>query len=260
MELDEIDQLKYFFFDLDKTVWNWDDTIIGSEDLVDSLRSAGKQVFFHTDNTLLSREGYAKKLTSMGIPAEESDVITSSYVAAKYLAEKDVNKVYVIGEIGLTDELDKQDVDIAEDSEVVVAGFDRQFNYNKLKRAARILQEGGELILCSTEKTFRKTKSTAPHQGPTNLALREFADKVTVVGKPSEQFRDKFRNYFSFMPTSSVFIGDRMGDIETGNRLGMTTAAVMSGEIDREILAEADDIETPNFGLSSLTRLRKRVL
>ena len=260
MELDEIDQLKYFFFDLDKTVWNWDDTIIGSEDLVDSLRSAGKQVFFHTDNTLLSREGYAKKLTSMGIPAEESDVITSSYVAAKYLAEKDVNKVYVIGEIGLTDELDKQDVDIAEDSEVVVAGFDRQFNYNKLKRAARILQEGGELILCSTEKTFRKTKSTAPHQGPTNLALREFADKVTVVGKPSEQFRDEFRNYFSFLPTSSVFIGDRMGDIETGNRLGMTTAAVMSGEIDREILAEADDIETPNFGLSSLTRLRKRVL
>jgi len=260
MELDEIDQLKYFFFDLDKTVWNWDDTIIGSEDLVDSLRDAGKQVYFHTDNTLLSREGYARKLTSMGIPAEEDDIITSSYVAARYLAKQDIKKVYVIGETGLTDELEKQEIDIAEDSEVVVAGFDRQFNYNKLKRAANILQNGGELVLCSTEKTFRTTKNTVPHQGPTNLALKEFAEEVTLVGKPSEHYQGEFRDYFSFLPTSSVFIGDRLGDIELGNRLGMTTAAVMSGEIDRDILAESEDIETPDFGLSSLTRLRKRVL
>jgi len=260
MELDEIDQLKYFFFDLDKTVWNWDDTIIGSEDLIDSLRKTGKQVYFHTDNTLLSREGYAKKLTSMGIPAEKEDVITSSHVAARYLAERDINNVYVIGETGLTDELEEQEINIAEDSEVVVAGFDRQFNYNKLKRAANILQNGGELILCSTEKTFRTTQDKVPHQGPTNLALKEFAEEVTLVGKPSQQFQDEFRDYFSFLPTASVFIGDRLGDVELGNRLGMTTAAVMSGEIDREILAGAEDIETPDFGLSSLTRLRKRVL
>ncbi len=260
MELDEIDQLKYFFFDLDKTIWNWDDTIIGSEDVVDSLRDAGKQVYFHTDNTLLSREGYAKKLTSMGIPAEEEDIITSGYVAARYLADQDINQVYVLGETGLTDELEKQEITIAEDSEVVVAGFDRQFNYNKLKRAAKILRNGGELVLCSTEKTFRTTKDTMPHQGPTNLALKEFAEEVTLVGKPSEQFQDEFRDYFSFLPTASVFIGDRVEDIETGNRLGMTTGAVMSGEIDRKLLADAEDIETPDFGLSSLTRLRKRVL
>ena len=259
MEIDEIDQLKYFFFDLDKTVWNWDDTIIGSEDLVDSLRDAGKQVYFHTDNTLLSREGYAKKLTSMGIPAEEEDIITSGYAAAKYLAEQDINNVYVIGETGLTDELDEQEINIREDAEVVVAGFDRQFNYNKLKRAAKILQNGGELVLCSTEKTFRTTKHTVPHQGPTNLALKEFAEEVTLVGKPSEHFQDEFRDYFSFLPTSSVFIGDRIGDVELGNRLGMTTAAVMSGEINREKLANAEDTETPDFGLSSLTRLRKKV-
>jgi len=172
MELDEIDQLKYFFFDLDKTVWNWDDTIIGSEDLIDSLRKTGKQVYFHTDNTLLSREGYAKKLTSMGIPAEKEDVITSSYVAARYLAERDINNVYVIGETGLTDELEEQEINIAEDSEVVVAGFDRQFNYNKLKRAANILQNGGELILCSTEKTFRTTQ---------DKVLAVTWDEVTVI-------------------------------------------------------------------------------
>jgi|AntDeeMetagen681_2_1112603.scaffolds.fasta_scaffold01477_4 HAD superfamily hydrolase (TIGR01450 family) len=260
MEIDQIDQLKYFFFDLDKTVWNWNDTIIGSEDLIKSIRDSSKQVYFHTDNTLLSREGYAKKLTSMGIPAEETDVITSGYVAARYLAKRDINNVYVIGETGLTDELEKQEINIREEADVVVAGFDRQFNYNKLKRAAKILENGGELVLCSTEKTFRTAQNSFPHQGPTNLALRQFADDITLVGKPSEIFQDEFRDYFSFLPTASAFIGDRLEDVELGNRLGMTTAAVMSGEINRDKLAEAKDIQKPDFGLSSLTRLRKHVL
>lgn len=260
MEIDEIDQTKYFFFDLDKTVWNWDDTIIGSEDLIDSLRKAEKQVYFHTDNTLLSREGYAKKLTSMGIPADEEDVITSGYVAAKYLAERDINEVYVLGETGLTDELEKQEIDIVEDADVVVAGFDRQFNYNKLKRAAKILQEDGKLILCSTEKTFRTTQDKMPHQGPTNLALKEFAEETILVGKPSKPFQKEFKDYFDFLPTASMLIGDRLADIELGNNLGMTTGAVMSGQINREKLAEAEDMQTPDFGLSSLNRLRRRVL
>lgn len=262
MELNQIDQLKYFFFDLDKTIWNWDDTIIGAEDLVDSLREAGKNVYFHTDNTLLSRKEYARKLTSMGIPAEEEDVITSGYVAAKYLAGKDVTEVYVIGETGLTEELEQQDISISEDADVVVAGFDRQFSYNKLKRAANILDNGGELVVCSAEKTFRTSTKEIPHQGPTNLALKEFAgdEKLTLVGKPSELFQDEFRDYFSFLPNSSVFIGDRLADIETGNRLGMTAAAVMSGQIDREKLKKAEDIQTPDFGLSSLAKLRRRVL
>lgn len=260
MEIDEIDQLKYFFFDLDKTVWNWDDMIIGSEDLIESLRDSGKQVYFHTDNTLLSREAYARKLTSMGIPAEEKDVITSGYVAARYLAKNNANEAYVIGEKGLTDELEKHEINIRENAEFVVVGFDRQFNYNKLKRAAKILQNGGELVICNTEKKFRTTKDSIPNQGVLNSALEEFAEEVTLVGKPSEIFQDTFRDYFSFLPGSSVFIGDRLEDIETGNRLGMTTAAVMSGEISRDKLADAEDIEKPNFGLSSLTRLRKKAL
>lgn len=259
MEIDEIDNLKYFFLDLDKTIWNWDDTIIGAEDLIDSLREAGKQVYFHTDNTLLSRKEYAKKLTAMGIPAEEEDVLTSSYVAAKYLAEKNVTEAYVIGESGLMTELEEQDISVVEDAEVVVAGFDRQFNYNKLKRAAEILDNGGELVICSTEKRFRTMKSEQPHQGPLNLALQEFSEPE-IVGKPSEHFQDALKEYFSFLPGASVFIGDRLADVETGNSLGMTTASVMSGDIDRDKLASAEDIQTPDFGLSSLNRLRRRVL
>ncbi len=254
----EIGDYRYFFFDLDKTLWNWDSTIIGAEDLIDTLRENNKEVYFHTDNTLLSREQYAKKLTSMGIPAEKEDVITSGYVAARYLARNDVTKTYFMGETGLTDELEEEEISIAENADTVIQGFDRQFNYNKAKKTYKILEEDGELIVCSTEKDFRTSEKTIPHQGRFNPVFEGF--NSTVAGKPSEQFRTVFRNYFNYMPNTSMFIGDRFADIETGNRLGMTTAAVMSGELTREKLAKAEEAQEPDFGLSSLNKLKKRII
>ncbi len=254
----DLDEFKHFFFDLDKTLWSWDSTIIGAEDTVDSLREAGKNVYFHTDNTLLTRKEYAKKLTSMGIPAEEDDIITSAYAVAKHLEKKNVTEVYPIGESGLIDELEAHDINVSENADIVVAGFDRQFSYSKLKRAMKILKDG-ELYICSTEKTFRTSKGEQPHQGPINLALKEFSPAKNA-GKPEQIFQDQFRNYFSYFPGSSVFIGDRLEDIETGNKLGLKTAAVMSGDIDRDKLARAEEMQKPDYGISSLAKLRRRII
>jgi len=256
----DIKERDTFFLDLDKTIWNWDETIIGAEDLIDTLIEKDKKIYFHTDNNLLSREGYAQKLSSMNIPAEEDDIITSGYVAAKKLADENVKKVYAIGEQGLIDDLENEDIDISKDAEVVVVGLDRQFNYEKLRKAMKILKDGGRMIICSTEKTFRKTSGERPHQEPINRALKTFTENVELVGKPSEEFRDEFRNYFTYIPTDSVFIGDRLADIETGNQLGMKTGVVMSGDATREKLAKLDEDEEPDFGLSNLNRLKRNII
>jgi 4-nitrophenyl phosphatase len=259
MDLKEIDD---FFFDLDKTIWNWDSTIIGAEDLIDTIREKGKNYYFHTDNTLLSREEYAKKLSNMGIPAEKNQIITSGYVAAEKIAEDGYKKVYAIGEKGLIDELEEQDLKVSENSEAIVIGLDRQFNYEKMRKAMKILSEDGKLYICSTEKTFRKTSGERPHQGPFNRALREFAEdsQVELVGKPGEAFQEKFRSYFSYFVSGAVFIGDREADIVTGKGLGMKTGAVMSGELTREEIAAMDEDDKPDFGLSNLNRLKRKIL
>ncbi len=259
MRMEEIDD---FFFDLDKTIWNWDSTIIGAEDLIDTIREKGKNYYFHTDNTLLSREEYAKKLSSMGIPADKNEVITSGYVAAEKIAENGYKKVYAIGEKGLIDELEEQDLKVSENSDAVVIGLDRQFNYEKLRKAMKILNEGGKLYICSSEKTFRKTSGERPHQQPFNRALREFANdsQVELVGKPSKAFQKKFRSYFSYFVSGSVFIGDREADIRTGKDLGMKTGAVMSGDLTREDIASMDEDDKPDFGLSNLNRLKRELI
>lgn len=255
----EFDEIRQFFFDIDKTLLNWDDTVIGAQDLIMSLRESGKKVRFHTDNTLLTRKQYAEKLRSMDIEASEEEIITSGYVTAKVLAEKDVTEAYVIGEEGLIKELEAQDIDFSQDAETVVVGFDRQFSYNKLKRAKKILDKGGDMYFCSSEKVFRKSSGDRPQQLSMNKALGVFGEGE-LTGKPSSHFRSVFKDYFSYYPDNSMFIGDRLADIETGNRLGMTTAAVMTGEITEEKLKTADELEKPDYGISSLGKLRRRVL
>lgn len=255
----DIDKYRYFFLDLDKTLWNWDSTIIGAEDLVDSLREADKQVYFTTDNTLLSREEYARKLTDMGIPAEKEDILTSGYVAGEYLAQNDRTKAYVIGESGLIEELDEKEIEVSENTDTVIAGFDRNFNYRKLRKAHQIMEKGGETLICSTENVFRTSSGTQPHQGPFNQAFRDLGN-ARLIGKPSEFYQEVFRDYFDFYADTSMMIGDRLEDMKLGNQLGMTTVSVMSGDITREKLKAAADIEKPDYGLSNLARLKRRIL
>ncbi|WP_414837366.1 HAD-IIA family hydrolase [Candidatus Nanosalina sp. VS9-1] len=255
----EINNYRNFFFDLDKTIWNWDKSVTGAEDLIDTLKDAGKNVYFHTDNTLLSRKAYADKLSSMGIPAEEEDVITSGYVAAEVLAMNNTRKVYAAGEQGLVEELGKKNIEITEEASTAVMGLDRNFNYDKISKLKEIIERDGTVYTCSTEKTFRRESKELPHQRPFNSAVKEYG-KVELVGKPTEKYRKVFKDYFDYFPGKSLFIGDRLADIETGNKLGMKTAAVLSGDISEKKLKKAEDEQVPDYVLTGLHKLRRRII
>ena len=254
----EFEELRYFFFDLDRTLWNWDETITGAEDLIHTLEDRDRKVFFHTDNSVLSRRQYAEKLSGMGIPAEEENVLTSGYVAAEHLSSEGITETYVIGESGLVNELDRRGIEVKKDAETAVVGLDRQLSYEKIRKAKSIAESGGKIFLLSTEETFRRGERNLPHQGATNCVFQNFKE-TELLGKPSQIYRDSFRDYFSYFADKSIMIGDRIADIETGNRLGMKTASVMSGELDRETLASAEGLQEPDIGVSHLSRIREKI-
>lgn len=256
MELHECDT---FFFDLDRTLWNWDEMNSDALDLLETLRTTGNDVYFHTDNTLLSREGYADKLTDMGFQTQKDEIITSGYVLAEELSSQGVQEVYVAGESGLISELQDNDINFSEEAENAVLGFDRSFGYNKLQKIVNISKQDGEVFICSTEKTFERAKKSQPHQKALNKAVEEFTE-VQLVGKPSDIYRRRFKRYFSYFPGKSAFIGDRLEDIETGNRLGMTTALVMNGATDEEELKNVEDDQVPDYAITSLNKLRRRII
>jgi HAD superfamily hydrolase (TIGR01450 family) len=255
----DLGQINKFFFDLDQTLWNWDDTILGAEDLIHTLNEQDKNIYFHTDNSLLSAKGYARKLRGMDIKAQPEDVLTVNHVAGKYFDRKNIHKVYTIGEADLMKELNNHGIENSQTAEHVLLGLDRQFSYTKMKRAMKILDEGGTLYICSTEKTLKKSKEKVPHQKALNNALKKYACDVKLLGKPSNEFVNTFSSYFGYMPEKSLYIGDRLEDIEVGNKLGMKTALVMSGDMNRSELKKAEDIQKPDYGVGNLSKLSAKL-
>ncbi len=256
---EELNRKDHFFLDLDNTVWDWDSLKPGAEELVHRLRQSDKQVKFHTDNTLMSREGYADKLSSMGIEAEKTDVFTVGYALARHLSENMVSKAYVVGETGLMEELERNGIEITEEAETVIFGYDRQFNYSKARKALETVENGGRVYLCSTEKYFQSSMTKKPHQGLFNRIFDDF-DRTEIAGKPGELFVEQFKNYFDYNRTNSIFIGDRLADIETGKKLGMTTGGFIGGNLSKKKLRKAEKRQKPDFGVDNLQKLRRRIL
>jgi len=155
---DLLDAVDVFIFDCDGVIWRGGSLIDGASDALDRLRSAGKTVFFLTNNSTKSRKGFKAKFDSLGLTVDSEQIFSSSYAVAAYLEQtkfKDkLKKVYVVGESGIGDELDllgipwfggHDDADkkpsmgpggrVEHDHEVgaVVVGFDRNINYYKIQ-------------------------------------------------------------------------------------------------------------------------------
>jgi len=145
-----------FVFDCDGVIWKGDTLIDGAKEALDKLRVAGKRCFFVTNNSTRSRKGFKAKFDALGLNVDAEEILSSSFAAAAYFEMTNFKasgkKVYVIGEQGITDELDLIGVpwvgstqfkemhadlsgqfDIDRDVGAVVVGFDRWINYYKIQ-------------------------------------------------------------------------------------------------------------------------------
>ena len=159
-------QVEAFIFDCDGVIWRGENLIDGVPETLDMLRAAGKKIIFVTNNATKSREGYKGKFTGLGLNVDAREIYSSSFAAASYLEsinfDKQNKKVYIIGEVGIEEELDlvgithlggpkdsgkvpamgkgdklEQDPDVA----AVVVGFDRNINYYKIQYATLCIRE-----------------------------------------------------------------------------------------------------------------------
>src|SRR2546422_9491432 len=145
-----------WLFDLDGTVYRGEALIPGADEAIAALRAAGRRVAFLSNRPLQTRADSARRLTGLGIPAGEDDVINSSLVLARHLARLDPGApVFVIGEPPLLAELRAHGFEVRGDPRVrwVVIAFDRTFDYAKLNTALQAVRQGARLIATNPDRT-----------------------------------------------------------------------------------------------------------
>jgi 4-nitrophenyl phosphatase len=74
----DISRLSALIFDLDGVIWRGNMPVPGAVESVARLRAAGKRCFYCTNNSRKAPADFVAALASMGIEAEEDEIMTSS--------------------------------------------------------------------------------------------------------------------------------------------------------------------------------------
>jgi len=194
-----------------------------------------------------SRRAYVGKFNQLGIEASEEEIFGSSYAAAVYISRvlklpRD-KKVYVLGERGVEEELDTENITYIggtdpedrkdfteEDYErikpdptigAVLCGLDQHISYKKLAKAFTYLCQNPkvEFIATNTDSTYPSHGAFFPGAGSSTTAPLEYATKrkATVCGKPSQTMMDAIFAKYELNKERTCMIGDRLNtDISFG--------------------------------------------
>ena len=249
-----------YLLDLDGTVYRSDRLIQGAAFAIEELRRRGRQIAFMTNKPLHSREDYARKLTRLGIPTSEDDVITSSYVLATYLSVQAPNaKVFALGEPPLLSELTAAGLELCDEPErvdYVVAAFDRTFDYEKLNIGFQAIRLGARFIATNPDRTCPVDGGEIPDAAGVIAALEATTGRKPeeILGKPSRRMIQAGLDQLGVPPQLCIVVGDRLEtDIVMAKESGLIAILTLTGVTTRESLGHSS--VRPDFVIATMEEL-----
>jgi len=242
--LHNLSDVKLFMLDMDGTFYLGNNIIPGSLEFIDAVVKSGRDYLFLTNNSSHNADHYVKKLEKMGLKVDKSKVLTSGEATASYLRRTyPGKKAFVLGNEFLFADLRDAGIEIDQQNpDYVVVGFDTTLDYAKMTAVCDFVRAGLPYVAthpdwnCPTETGF------IPDIG----AIMAFIEASTgrkadiVIGKPERGIVDAALERTGLEAGDLAMVGDRLyTDIETGNRHGMTSILVMSGETTQAMLEES---------------------
>ena len=246
--------------DLDGVVYVGGDAVPRAPESLAAAREAGMRLAFITNNASRPAAKVAGNINKLGIEAAAEDVVTSAQAAARVLAEhlSPGAKVVNLGAAGLREPLEAAGlvpVDVAEEAEAIVTGYNPDLLWKDILRAAVRIKEGLFWVASNTDMTFPAAYGMAPGHGVLVDTLRRFAEVEPVVaGKPSRPLLDETMR--RTQAKTPLMVGDRLDtDIEGGNNAGIDTLLVLTGVTGLKELVAAEPQLRPTYISSDLRGL-----
>jgi len=234
-----LEQYQAFILDMDGVLYLLDTPIAGSTEAVRAMRESGKRLVFLTNNSASTPEMYVQRLAKQGIEAEAGEIVTSAQACRFYLEsnfETEGKRALVIGEAGLLQECGRMGIEVIpfddwKSADFILVGWDRHFDYPRLKAAVLAARNGAIYIAMNTDSTYPTPQGLWPGAGTMVAAVTTGAGKEpVVVGKPNSLIVDLALDRMGAGREETLCIGDRLEtDILVGVRAGIDTLLVLSG-------------------------------
>ncbi len=218
--------------DLDGVLWRGTEPIPGAAAAIDRLRDAGFRVTFLTNNSSRPVRDVVRQLDGMGVPTPVDDVLTSAQAAAGLLATRvePGARVLVCAGPGVAEALRDEGYEVVSDSPAaaVVVGWHRDFDFERLDRAASAVRDGAVFIATNVDATYPAEGRLLPGSGAIVAAVAAAAGRAPeVAGKPEAPTVELVRRRLG---SRGVVVGDRPStDGALAAALGWPFALVLSG-------------------------------
>jgi len=236
----ELKDIKLAIFDLDGVIYRGDSLIPKSDEIIKNLKENSVKIVYNTNNSTATRQMYVDRLRGFNIKSEKNDFFTSASITAGEITSLKQNAtLFVIGEVGLKEELEMKGhtvVNFNSDSnevDYVIVGMDRDFTYKKLAFAQNcILQGNAQFYATNADSTFPVAHRLLPGAGVMVNALQTCTNQkpLKIFGKPNPFGISAILQNTNTPLEKSVIFGDRLNtDILAGNRAKINTVLVLTG-------------------------------
>jgi 4-nitrophenyl phosphatase len=252
-QLQSLQQAKGFIFDMDGVLYLGSTLLPGVNDMFNALRLRDVPFLLATNNSTATPRSFLEKLKGLGVDVDIEQIQTSATTTREFIQDDpDIPEDAVILPVGepalaeiLTDGTEfriLQDDAPATDAQVVVAGLDRGFHYDKMHRAVEAIEHGAAFIATNIDDRLPTETGYQPGAGAVIAGIEKASRKSpVVVGKPKPLIMLKAVEHLGCEPGEAFVVGDRLDtDIAAAHNAGLGTVLVLTGVSTRSDLGISD--------------------
>jgi glycerol 3-phosphatase-2 len=248
-----VDAYDCVLLDLDGVVYIGPTAVPGAVEVINTLRAERVPVRYLTNNAYRPARVVAEHLRSLGIHADDSDVVTSAQAAADMVAALVApgSAVLVVGGEGLADAVAALGLvavwSFDDGPAAVVQGFSPDVGWRLLNEGVRAVRAGLPWVASNLDLTIPTPTGIAPGNGLLVGVVRGVTGaQPAVAGKPERPLVEAAVT--SAGARRPIIVGDRLDtDIAAGHAYGCDSMLVLTGVHSREDAEELASERRPTF-------------
>lgn len=256
---ESLSRIKRLALDMDGTIYLGSTLFPFTVDFLDSMKNAGVDYSFLTNNPTKSVADYLNKLEGMGIHADQDNMYTTSLAAIDYIKSHypDARRLFLLGTESMISQFEKAGFESCSDDpddvpDVLVVAFDPTLVYPRLCRACWWASQGIPYIATNPDRVCPTDQRTILVDCGSICRCIESASgrrPDITLGKPDPNMIYGIMDKYGLKPEEVAMVGDRIyTDTATAHNAGAFGVLVLSGEttIETALKVAEDAASNPN--------------